>query len=118
MSQSAKGDFLVASNVLEQITVFGVYAETTNKKAQLHLTFYDNLSFGENVYLSRIVAAAQAVDGVEAVRADRFQRLSQPNPATLDKGVIEIGDFEIAQLANSPNFRERGRLRLSAGGGK
>jgi hypothetical protein len=32
--------------------------------------------------------------------------------------VIAIGDLEIAQLANNPNFRERGRLELSAGGGK
>jgi len=78
----------------------------------------DKFSFGDPVYLSRIVAAAQAVDGVDAVRPEKFQRLVNPNPTSRDDGVIAIGDLEIAQLANNPNFRERGRLELSAGGGK
>jgi Baseplate J-like protein len=78
----------------------------------------DNFSFGEPVYLSRIIAAAQAVEGVDAVRPERFERLVSPIPTSLDDGVIPIGGLEIAQLANNPNFRERGRLTLRAGGGK
>jgi hypothetical protein len=78
----------------------------------------DNFSFGEVVYLSRIVAAAQAVEGVEAVWALKFQRMAAPDAASLENGVIPIGRLEIAQLANNPNFRERGRLTLEAGGGK
>lgn len=78
----------------------------------------DNFSFGEAVYLSRIVAAAQAVEGVEAVWTQKFQRMAAPDAASLDNGVIPIGRLEIAQLANNPNFRERGRLTLEAGGGK
>jgi hypothetical protein len=78
----------------------------------------DNFSFGEPAYLSRIVAAAQAVEGVEAVRPEVFQRLVNPLPTSLYDGVIPIGGLEIAQLANNPNFRERGRLTLRAGGGK
>jgi hypothetical protein len=78
----------------------------------------DNFSFGDEVYLSRIIAAAQAVEGVDAVRPDRFQRLVGASATSLQEGVIEIGDLEIAQLANNPNFRERGRITISAGGGK
>lgn len=78
----------------------------------------DNFSFGQAVYLSRIVAAAQDVEGVEAVRPLKFQRLVDPSGTSLDLGIIDVGDLEIAQLANNPNFRERGRLTLSAGGGK
>jgi hypothetical protein len=78
----------------------------------------DNFSFGEAVYLSRIVAAAQAVEGVDAVWAQKFQRMASPDPASLENGVIPIGRLEIAQLANNPNFRERGRLTVEAGGGK
>jgi hypothetical protein len=37
---------------------------------------------------------------------------------SLEEGVIDIGGLEIAQLANNPNFRERGKLALVAGGGK
>lgn len=78
----------------------------------------DNFSFGEAVYLSRIVAAAQSVEGVEAVSAVKFQRMAAPDVASLESGVIPIGRLEIAQLANNRNFRERGRLVLEAGGGK
>jgi len=78
----------------------------------------DRLSFGEPVYLSRIVAAAQAVAGVDAVHPKRFRRLIGPVPLSLDLGVIEIGALEIAQLANNPTFPERGRLVLTGGGGK
>jgi Baseplate J-like protein len=78
----------------------------------------DNFSFGQPVYLSRIIAAAQAVEGVDAVRPKVFQRLVNPSATSLDEGVITVGGLEISQLANNPNFRERGRLTLSAGGGK
>jgi hypothetical protein len=78
----------------------------------------DNFSFGEPVFLSRIIAAVQAVEGVEAVSAQKFQRMAAPDPASLESGVIPIGRLEIAQLANDANFRERGRLTLQAGGGK
>ena len=46
------------------------------------------------------------------MRVDRFQRLGDPSPTSLDDGVIAIGALEIAQLANNPNFPERGRLAL------
>jgi hypothetical protein len=78
----------------------------------------DNFSFGQPVYLSRVIAAAQAVEGVDSVRVDSFRRLSDPSSTALDDGVIEIGDLEIAQLANSPSFPERGKIALAAGGGK
>ena len=78
----------------------------------------DNFSFSDPVYLSRIIAAAQSVEGVESVRRKKFQRMAAPDPASLDNGVIPTGPLEIAQLANNPNFRERGRLVLEAGGGQ
>jgi baseplate J-like protein len=78
----------------------------------------DNFTFNQPVYLSSIVAAAQAVEGVEAVWVQKFRRMASPDAASLENGVIPIGRLEIAQLANDPNFRERGRLTLEAGGGK
>ncbi|WP_321796806.1 putative baseplate assembly protein [Caballeronia sp. J97] len=78
----------------------------------------DNFTFGQPVYLSRVVAAAQRIEGVDAVRPEVFQRLVNPSPTSLADGVIAIGDLEIAQLANNPNFPERGRLTVHAGGGK
>jgi CBS domain-containing protein len=84
---------------------------------RLALFHPDNFSFGQAVYLSQVIARAQAVTGVEAVAATRFTRLASPETASLDSGVITLGRLQIAQLANDPNFRERGRLTLKAGGG-
>ncbi len=78
----------------------------------------DNFTFGQPVYLSRVIAAAQSVEGVDSVRADSFWRLGVPNSTSLAQGVIAIGALEIAQLANNPSFPERGRLTVDAGGGK
>ena len=78
----------------------------------------DNFTFGQAVYLSRIVAAVQAVQGIEAVWVQKFERLGQPDTLPMESGVLPMGRLEIVQLANNPNFRERGRLTLEAGGGK
>jgi hypothetical protein len=85
---------------------------------RLGLFHPDNFTFNQPVYLSPIVAAAQAVEGVDSVWVQKFQRMASPDAASLGSGVIPIGRLEIAQLANDPNFRERGRLTLEAGGGK
>jgi hypothetical protein len=78
----------------------------------------DNFTFGQAVYASRVVAAAQSVEGVESVRLDRFQQLVDPDPSTQENGVVPVGRLEVAQLDNDPNFRDRGRLLVSAGGGQ
>jgi hypothetical protein len=78
----------------------------------------DNFTFGQAVFASRVVALAQAVEGVESVRLDRFQRLVDPDPSTQENGEIPIGRLEVAQLDNDPNYRDRGRLLVSAGGGQ
>jgi hypothetical protein len=78
----------------------------------------DNFTFGQPVYLSRLVADAQSIEGVDSVRVDRFQRLADPSPVPLETGVISIGRLEIAQLDNDPSFPERGSLTLTLGGGR
>ena len=77
----------------------------------------DQYSFGEPVYLSRVIAAAQAVEGVEAVSATTFTRMAAPSPVALVEGVIRLGRLEIARLDNNPNFRGRGGPGREAGGG-
>ncbi|MBR0846471.1 putative baseplate assembly protein [Bradyrhizobium diazoefficiens] len=98
--------------------VRAVLSSTVLPDGTLGLFHPDNFSFGDSVYLSRIIAAAQGVEGVEAVQAEKFQRFISPLATSLDDEVIPIGSLEIAQLANNPSFRERGRLVINAGGGK
>ncbi len=69
----------------------------------------DNLTFGEGIALSRLIAAAQAVTGVESVQVDRFQRLDSGPAGEIAAGFLPLGPLEIARL---------GKLDLNVGGGR
>ncbi|HYW47851.1 MAG TPA: putative baseplate assembly protein [Bryobacteraceae bacterium] len=84
----------------------------------------DNFTFGQPVYLSRIVAAAMAVAGVHWVDTDdtppkpnHFQRWGQlPNGETA-AGEIDFARLEIARLDNDPNQPENGKIEFFLEGG-
>lgn len=78
----------------------------------------DNFTFGQTVYLSPLIAAAQAVEGVQSVAVTTFQRQGTPDPQPLAARKLELGRLEIARCANDPNFAERGVFTLTLGGGK
>ena len=78
----------------------------------------DNLTFGEGIYLSKLVAAAQAVEGVESVRVTKLQRLFEGANGELEQGVLSIAPLEVARLDNDPNFPEHGMLLLDVRGGR
>jgi hypothetical protein len=78
----------------------------------------DRFTFGQPVYLSAIVAEAQAVPGVQSVVAQRFQRLRDDATSAIAAGVLQLGRLEIARLDGNPNFPERGVFTLNMGGGK
>ncbi|WP_405810107.1 putative baseplate assembly protein [Streptomyces sp. NBC_00210] len=80
----------------------------------------DALTFGEPVRLSRLVAAAAAVQGVESVRVTRLRRLFHEDPlddTALEAGVLRLGPLEIARCDNDPDRPELGRLSIELGGG-
>ena len=72
---------------------------------------------GEPFYLSPLYAAAQAVDGVVSVTISRFEREQAPDGQGLLNGVLVPGPTELFELANDPNFPERGLFELSVDGG-
>ena len=78
----------------------------------------DRFTFGQTVYLSPLIAAAQAVPGVMSVQVNRFQRQGTPDNKPLSAGKLELGRLEIARCDNDPNFAEHGLFNLSVGGGK
>lgn len=78
----------------------------------------DRLSFGEGVFLSRIIAATMAVPGVECATVTALNRRFQHPNGELAAGVLPLGPNEIAQLENDPNHPERGRLELVVRGGR
>jgi predicted phage baseplate assembly protein len=78
----------------------------------------DSLSFGEGIFLSRLVAAAQAVPGVESVSVTQLERLFEGPNGELDSGVLPLGPLEIARLDNDPGNPENGQLHLVLRGGR
>lgn len=78
----------------------------------------DNLSFGDGIYLSKIVATAQAVTGVESVVVKEFHRFHEPPADEIQNGLLPLGPLEIARLDNAPSFPENGLLTLTIGGGR
>lgn len=84
----------------------------------------DNYTFGQSVYLSRIVAAAMEVPGVRWVKVDpeanppgRFQRWGKKANSEIEDGYLPIGRFEIARLDNDANAPESGRIEFHMEGG-
>jgi hypothetical protein len=78
----------------------------------------DSLTFGEGIFLSKIVATAQAVPGVECVRVTRFQRLFESANREIENGVLPLRVNEVAQLDNDPTYPEHGKLEIQVGGGR
>jgi hypothetical protein len=78
----------------------------------------DRFSFGQPVYLSQLIAAAQAVQGVATVEVRKFQRLGIESRAGIDDGLLKMGRLEIARLDDDPNFPDRGILTLTVEGGR
>ncbi len=78
----------------------------------------DNLSFGDGIYLSRLVAAAQAVTGVESVEVTRLQRYGELPNHEIENGILATSPHEIARLDNDPDFPENGRIRFEMRGGR
>lgn len=86
----------------------------------------DNFTFGQPLYLSKLYAAIEAVEGIDSAVVKRFVRLTQPDPEpnrpatkkNLDQSYVSIGRLEIVRLDNDPSLPENGVLRLNMLGGK
>jgi predicted phage baseplate assembly protein len=106
-----KRGYLFSDVKQELLDVFSDRALPNNQRGLFHP---DNLSFGQPIYLSTLIAAAQAVAGVDSVMVKKFQRQHLDSKDALNSGKLELGRLEIARLSNDPNFPERGSLRISA----
>jgi hypothetical protein len=82
----------------------------------------NNFTFGADLYIGRIYAAAMAVAGVASAEITLLARLhsAQPGQETavnLAQGFLAVGDDEIIRLDNDPNFPQNGTLSVVATGG-
>lgn len=107
--------YLRAHVEADLLDLFGNRIMTAGKPGFFHP---NNLSFGEGVYLSKLVAAAQGVTGVETVRVARLQRLYESPNNEIENGVLSLGPLEVARLDNDRSQPEHGKLLLNIKGGR
>jgi hypothetical protein len=77
-----------------------------------------NFAFGQTIFLSPFVAAAQQVEGVASVRATAFQRVDDPSRDAASAGFITMQRLEIARINNDPSRPDRGIFELALDGGQ
>jgi hypothetical protein len=84
----------------------------------------DRFTFGQPVYLSRVIATAMEVPGVRWVTIDpasdppgRFRRWGEKARGEVGSGFIAIDRLEIARLDNDPNRPENGVITFHMEGG-
>jgi hypothetical protein len=78
----------------------------------------DNLTFGDAIYISRVIAAAQRVPGVGSVEVKSLRRLFAKDNPDFDDGLLRMGRFEIPRLDADPDSPENGLLTINLGGGR
>ncbi len=87
----------------------------------------DNLTFGGGIYISSLLAAVQAIPGVQNAMVTELERfeIGEAGSGADTSGdelpinsVLLMGPFEIAQLDNDPNYPENGLLVLDVRGGR
>jgi hypothetical protein len=78
----------------------------------------DQLSFGDPIRVSRLVAAVKAIAGVETVKLTELRRLGETQKNELALGVLALGPGEVAELANDPSLPENGSIELTMRGGR
>jgi hypothetical protein len=78
----------------------------------------DNFSFGQTVYTSPLIAAAQAVEGVVSAAMAAFQRVDDPSSDGVAQGFLTLGRLELGRCSNDPNRLDWGIFVLNMSGGK
>jgi hypothetical protein len=77
-----------------------------------------NFTFGETVYTSPFIAAAQAVEGVLSATLTVFARMDDPKGNGVAQGYLTMGRLEIPRCDNDPNHLDHGVFVLQMDGGK
>ncbi len=78
----------------------------------------DNFTFGETIYTSPLIAAAQGVEGVTSAVMTVFQRMDDPSIDGAAAGYLTMGRLELARCDNDPSRLDHGVFVLHMDGGK
>jgi len=77
-----------------------------------------SFTFGETIYASPLIAAAQAVEGVVSATMTTFTRMDAPWVDGVALGCLTMGRLDIARCDNDPDHLDHGTFTLHLDGGK
>jgi len=95
-----------------------VFSDRLLTFGQLGFFHPDSLTFGTGIALSKLVAIAQAVPGVQSATVTKLQRFAEASNGELERGILSLNPLEVARLDNDPNFPENGQFVLEMRGGR
>ncbi|MDP9108287.1 MAG: putative baseplate assembly protein [Pseudomonadota bacterium] len=95
-----------------------VFSNRTLPNGDKGLFHPDMLTFGDGIYVSQLIAAAQAVAGVQEVDLIRLERYFEGPNDEVQNGRLQLGPLEIAQLDNLASLPENGKLVFDMRGGR
>jgi len=96
-----------------QNALLEVFSNRVLPNGTLGIFHPDNFTFGQPVYTSAVIAAAQSVAGVDSCMLRKFQRQRIDSDLALKSGKLELARLEIARMDNDPNFPERGSFTVT-----
>jgi len=98
--------------------LLAVFSDRRLPDGQLGFFHPDNLTFGTGIALSKLVAIAQAVPGVQSATVTKLQRFAEASNGELERGLLSLNPLEVARLDHDPNFPENGQFVLEMRGGR
>lgn len=115
MRVCVKPDYLIGHVKAELLDVFSNRVLPDGRLGFFHP---DNLTFGAGIMISKLVALAHSVTGVENVVVTRLQRYREVAGRELADGILKIGPLEVARLDNDVNSPENGKIAFTMRGGR
>ena len=110
----------VASDVFRDdilLALLDVFSSGIGRNGRLGFFHPDNFTFGQTVFLSRIIAAAMDVPGVNWMEPLHFKRWGRTPNGELEASQMTMARLEIARLDNDPTRPENGRINFTMEGG-
>ncbi len=78
----------------------------------------DRLKLGAPVFVSALLAEAQAITGVAHVEVSCLARADDPADGVPADGVLHLAARDIARVDNDPDHPDHGSIRFTLGGGR
>ena len=108
-------DFLVAHVEAELRDRFGAGLRRDGTRGFFHP---DRLKLGAPVFVSALLAEAQAITGVAHVEVSCLARADDPADGVPADGVLHLAARDITRVDNDPDHPDHGSIRFTLGGGR